>query len=57
MTELLLGIRSNLADKMKVVKMSDIDLKNKVEQLRISTAKQIDLDIESFGKFLIFVIY
>jgi hypothetical protein len=51
-SELLLGVRLSPVEKMSVIKLSDINLKEKVEKLRNEAAGQTNLSNDSFGKFL-----
>ncbi|XP_014207350.1 ubiquitin-like protein 7 [Copidosoma floridanum] len=46
--ELLLGVRLNPVDKMSIVKMNDIDVKNNVAQLRTKTSEQINSASDTF---------
>lgn len=48
-SELLLGVRLN-PESFKTIKLSDINLKTRVEDLRLETAERIELSKDSFGK-------
>lgn len=48
-SELVLGIRSNLQN-LTTIKLRDINLKNRVEDLRYKTAAKVNLSKESFGE-------
>lgn len=48
-SELVLGIRSN-SQNLTTIKLRDINLKNRVEDLRYKTAAKVNLSKESFGE-------
>lgn len=52
-TELLLGVRL-MPGPSKVIKLNDVNLKAKVENLRMETATKIELPKDSFGNFFFF---
>lgn len=49
-SKLYLGVRLDPVEKMTVIKINEIDLKEKVEKLRTETAQQINLSNDAFGE-------
>lgn len=54
-SELLLGVRLTPVEKMTVIKLNDINLKEKVEKLRIETSEKTNLANDSFGEYRKFI--
>lgn len=49
-SDLLLGVRLD-THTLQTIKLSDVDLRTKVEELRKKTAERVQLAKDSFGEF------
>lgn len=51
MTDILLGVRLTPCNKLNVIKLNNVDLKETVTKLRNEAAQQINLPENSFGRY------